>query len=85
LLTLPVQPPASSLQPPATPHIFPAKSRIFEPAPGSKSLLVLFFRKEQHSSFSEEKEAKRLLLSRVASGDPGLGRIATPVGELASR
>jgi hypothetical protein len=30
---------------------FPAKSRIFEPAPESKSLLVLFFR----------KEAKRLL------------------------
>jgi hypothetical protein len=27
-----------------------------------KSLLVLFFRKEQDSSFSEEKEAKRLLL-----------------------
>jgi hypothetical protein len=26
-----------------------------------KSLLVLFFRKEQDSSFSEEKEAKRLL------------------------
>jgi hypothetical protein len=26
----------------------------------SKSLLVLFFRKEQDSSFSEEKEAKRL-------------------------
>jgi hypothetical protein len=25
-----------------------------------KSLLVLFFRKEQDSSFSEEKEAKRL-------------------------
>jgi hypothetical protein len=40
---------------------FPAKSRIFEPAPESKSLLVLFFRKEQESSFSEEKEAKRLL------------------------
>jgi hypothetical protein len=30
-------------------------------APGRKSLLVLFFRKEQKSSFSEEKEAKRLL------------------------
>jgi hypothetical protein len=29
--------------------------------PESKSLLVLFFRKEQESSFSEEKEAKRLL------------------------
>jgi hypothetical protein len=28
-----------------------------------KSLLVIFFRKEQDSSFSEEKEAKRLLLS----------------------
>jgi hypothetical protein len=28
---------------------------------GNKSLLVLFFRKEQESSFSEEKEAKRLL------------------------
>jgi hypothetical protein len=27
----------------------------------NKSLLVLFFRKEQESSFSEEKEAKRLL------------------------
>jgi hypothetical protein len=26
----------------------------------NKSLLVLFFRKEQDSSFSEEKEAKRL-------------------------
>jgi hypothetical protein len=51
---------------------------LCEPAPGSKSLLVLFFRKEQDSSFSEEKEAKRLLLSRVVLGDPGLGRIATP-------
>jgi hypothetical protein len=40
--------------------------------------LVLFFRKEQDSSFSEEKEAKRLLLSQVALTDPGLGRIATP-------
>jgi hypothetical protein len=40
--------------------------------------LVLFFRKEQDSSFSEEKEAKRLLLSRVVLGDPGLGRMATP-------
>jgi hypothetical protein len=39
--------------------------------------LVLFFRKEQESSFSEEKEAKRLLLSGVALTDPGLGRIAT--------
>jgi hypothetical protein len=39
----------------------PAKSRIFDPASGNKSLLVLFFRKEQESSFSEEKEAKRLL------------------------
>jgi hypothetical protein len=29
--------------------------------PENKSLLVLFFRKEQESSFSEEKEAKRLL------------------------
>jgi hypothetical protein len=29
--------------------------------PTEKSLLVLFFRKEQDSSFSEEKEAKRLL------------------------
>jgi hypothetical protein len=29
----------------------------------NKSLLVLFFRKEQDSSFSEEKEAKRLLSS----------------------
>jgi hypothetical protein len=57
---------------------FPAKSRIFEAAPGRKSLLVLFFRKEQDSSFSEEKEAKRLLLSSVALTDPGLGRIATP-------
>jgi hypothetical protein len=38
----------------------PAKSRICERAPGIKSLLVLFFRKEQESSFSEEKEAKRL-------------------------
>jgi hypothetical protein len=47
----------------ARPALFPAKSRILEPAPGSKSLLVLFFRKEQDSSFSEEKEAKRLLLS----------------------
>jgi len=59
-------------------HIFSGQVRIFEPAPGSKSLLVLFFRKEQDSSFSEEKEAKRLLLSRVALTDPGLGRIATP-------
>jgi hypothetical protein len=40
--------------------------------------LVLFFRKEQDSSFSEEKEAKRLLFSRVALTDPGLGRIETP-------
>jgi hypothetical protein len=48
-----------------------------ELAPGSKSLLVLFFRKEQDSSFSEEKEAKRLLLSSVAFEDPGFGRIAT--------
>jgi hypothetical protein len=39
--------------------------------------LVLFFRKEQDSSFSEEKEAKRLLLSGGALTDPGLGRIAT--------
>jgi hypothetical protein len=30
-------------------------------AQGHKSLLVLFFREEQESSFSEEKEAKRLL------------------------
>jgi hypothetical protein len=30
-------------------------------APRRKSLLVLFFRKEQESSFSAEKEAKRLL------------------------
>jgi hypothetical protein len=36
---------------------------MFEQASGNKSLLVLFFRKEQDSSFSEEKEAKRLLLS----------------------
>jgi hypothetical protein len=48
---------------------FPAKSRIFEPAPESKSLLVLFFRKEQESSFSEEKEAKRL----YSSGGSGSG------------
>jgi hypothetical protein len=40
----------------------PAKSRISERDVKSKSLLVLFFRKEQESSFSEEKEAKRLLL-----------------------
>jgi hypothetical protein len=45
--------------------------------------LVLFFRKEQDSSFSEEKEAKRLLLSRVALTDPGLGRIATPYQQVA--
>jgi hypothetical protein len=31
------------------------------PRSAYKSLLVLFFRKEQDSSFSEEKEAKRLL------------------------
>jgi hypothetical protein len=30
-------------------------------APDIESLLVLFFRKEQEPSFSEEKEAKRLL------------------------
>jgi hypothetical protein len=59
---------------------FPAKSRICEPAPGSKSLLVLFFRKEQDSSFSEEKEAKRLLLSHVVLTNPGLGRRATLSG-----
>jgi hypothetical protein len=53
---------------------FPAKSRIFEPAPESKSLLVLFFRKEQNSSFSEEKEAKRLLCPARRFSDPGLGR-----------
>jgi hypothetical protein len=51
---------------------------------GNKSLLVLFFRKEQDSSFSEEKEAKRLLFSCVALGDPGLGRIATPYHRLRS-
>jgi hypothetical protein len=54
---------------------FPAKSRIYEPPPKSKSLLVLFFRKEQDSSFSEEKEAKRLLPSCVVFEDPGFGRI----------
>jgi hypothetical protein len=56
---------------------FPTKSRISEPAPRSKSILVLFFRKEQDSSFSEEKEAKRLLLSCIVFENPGLGRIAT--------
>jgi len=43
----------------------------------SKSLLVLFFRKEQDSSFSEEKEAKRLLFFSVAFEDTGFGRIST--------
>jgi hypothetical protein len=43
-------------------------------ASGSKSLLVLFFRKEQDSSFSEEKEAKRLCLLSLVYRDPGLGR-----------
>jgi hypothetical protein len=38
----------------------------------SKSLLVLFFRKEQESSFSEEKEAKRLLFL-VLRHDTGAG------------
>jgi hypothetical protein len=50
---------------------------LLEPAPGSKSLLILFFRKEQDSSFSEEKEAKRLLFFSVAFEDTGFGRIAT--------
>jgi hypothetical protein len=36
--------------------------------------LVLFFRKEQESSFSEEKEAKRLYFRRVVFSDTGLGR-----------
>jgi hypothetical protein len=39
--------------------------------------LVLLFRKEQDSSFSEEKEAKRLLFFSVAFEDTGFGRIAT--------
>jgi hypothetical protein len=43
-------------------------------ASGNKSLLVLFFRKEQESSFSEEKEAKRLLFVELGYRDPGLGR-----------
>jgi hypothetical protein len=43
----------------------PAKSRMFEQSAGSKSLLLLFFRKEE-SSFSEKeaepalRKAKRL-------------------------
>jgi hypothetical protein len=37
-------------------------------ASGVKSLLVLFFRKEQGSSFSEEKEAKRLLFLVLRPG-----------------
>jgi hypothetical protein len=32
-------------------------------APGHKVFLVLFFKKKNTSSFSEEKEAKRLLFS----------------------
>jgi hypothetical protein len=31
--------------------------------------LVLFFRKEQESSFSEEKEAKRLLIPGAVRGN----------------
>jgi hypothetical protein len=42
---------------------FPAKSRIFEPAPESKSLLVLFFRKEQESSFVFRKRSKKTFIS----------------------
>jgi hypothetical protein len=51
----------------------PAKSRIFERRAESKSLLVLFFRKERESSFSEEKEAKRLLSLRWCA-HTGIGR-----------
>jgi hypothetical protein len=40
--------------------------------------LVLFFRKEQDSSFSEEKEAKRLLFSGAMSG--GRERGTPPAG-----
>jgi hypothetical protein len=35
---------------------------IFKPAPGHESLLVLFFRKEPDSSFSEEREKQPLFL-----------------------
>jgi hypothetical protein len=36
-------------------------------APGIKVFLVLFFQKKNTSSFSEEKEAKRLLCPAVAT------------------
>jgi hypothetical protein len=39
-----------------------------------KSLLVLFFRKEQESSFSEEKEAKRLFTMAAWLALPALGQ-----------
>jgi hypothetical protein len=35
-------------------------------APKIESILGLFFRKERRSSFSEEKEAKRLLLFQMS-------------------
>jgi hypothetical protein len=38
----------------------PAKFRMSEQGAGHKSLLLLFFRKDD-ASFSEEKEAQRLL------------------------
>jgi hypothetical protein len=41
--------------------------------------LVLFFRKEQDSSFSEEKEAKRLLFLIIGLKNPGLGRKQRPM------
>jgi hypothetical protein len=50
----------------------PAKSRIVEPAPESKSRLVLSFRKEQGFLFRKEKalEAAREWMRRQAATHP---------------
>jgi hypothetical protein len=60
---------------------FPAKSRIFEPAPESKSLLVLFFRKELLSCLRLPISAARVhALDLLVKGSDLLNQEANAAG-----
>jgi len=58
-------------------QIFSGQVLDLRPSVRKESLLVLFFKKEQDSSFVLRKRSKKTLFFGVVFGNPGLGRKVT--------